>query len=142
MSFDIVKSHEKEMQLVEDKIIAFNNNQVPFTQDKDFIDLNFHVKDENNVVIAGINSLMYCWGMLYINVLFVDDNHRGQQLGSLLLNKVEVEARSMGASPSHLDTFDWQAKDFYLKHGYEVFDILENCPAEHKRYYMKKVLEE
>ena len=40
----------------------------------------------------------------------------------------------------HLDTFDFQAKDFYLKHGYEVFGVLDDCPKGHKRYYMKKVL--
>ena len=70
----------------------------------------------------------------------VDERHRGQQLGSLLLRKVEAEAKSMGASLSRLDTFDWQAKDFYLKQGYEVFGILEGCPEGHKRYYLKKVL--
>jgi len=37
-----------------------------------------------------------------------------------------------------LDTFDFQAKDFYTKQGYEVFGILDNCPEGHKRYYMKK----
>jgi hypothetical protein len=42
---------------------------------------------------------------------------------------------------SHLDTFDWQTKEFYLKHGYEVFGVLDDCPPGHKRYYMKKVLE-
>ncbi|MBV1820626.1 hypothetical protein [Anaerosalibacter bizertensis] len=38
----------------------------------------------------------------------------------------------------HLDTFDFQAKDFYIKHGYEVFGILDDCPSGHKMYYMKK----
>ena len=140
MNFDIAISNEKETQFVDDKIVAFNRSHAPFTQDNDFVSLNFHIKNENGLVIAGINSLMYCWGMLYIDVLFVDERHRGQQLGSLLLRKVEAEAKSMGASLSHLDTFDWQAKDFYLKQGYEVFGILEGCPEGHKRYYLKKVL--
>lgn len=87
MSWDIAVSNEKEMQFVEDKIISFNSNQVPFTQEKDFIDLNFHVKNENGMVIAGINSLMYCWGMLYINVLFVEESHRGQHLGVTWSNR-------------------------------------------------------
>lgn len=39
----------------------------------------------------------------------------------------------------HLDTFDFQAKDFYMKHEYEIFGILDDCPIEHKRYYMKKL---
>jgi GNAT superfamily N-acetyltransferase len=83
---------------------------------------------------------MYCWGMLYVDVLFVEKNHRGEQLGSLLLNKVEAEAKAIGVSLSHLDTFDWQAKEFYLKHGYEVFGVLDDCPKGHKRYYLKKNL--
>ena len=37
-----------------------------------------------------------------------------------------------------LKTFDFQAKEFYLKHGYEVFGVLEDCPADHQRYYLKK----
>ena len=140
MSFDITISNEKETQFVDDKIVAFNRSHTPFTQDSDFISLNFHIKDKDGFVIAGINSLMYCWGMLYIDVLFVEESHRGGQLGSLLLRKVEAEAKSMGASLSHLDTFDWQAKDFYLKAGYEIFGVLDACPPGHKRYYMKKIL--
>lgn len=140
MSWDIAISSEEETQFVDDKIVAFNRSHVPFTQDNNFVSFNFHIKDDKGVVIAGINSLMYCWGMVYIDVLVVDQNYQGQHLGSRLLNKVESEAKAMGASLSHLDTFDWQAKDFYLKHGYEIFGILEACPPGHKRYYMKKVL--
>jgi ADP-ribose pyrophosphatase YjhB (NUDIX family) len=39
-----------------------------------------------------------------------------------------------------LDTFDFQAKDFYLKHGYDIFGVLGNCPPGHERYYMRKNL--
>ena len=45
-----------------------------------------------------------------------------------------------GAKLIHLDTFDFQAKEFYEKQGYIVFGILENCPEKHYRYYLKKVL--
>lgn len=31
-----------------------------------------------------------------------------------------------------------QAKDFYMKHGYELFGTLEDCPEGHCRYYLKK----
>tara|TARA_R110002126_G_C10139125_1_gene470445 strand:+ start:35 stop:457 length:423 start_codon:yes stop_codon:yes gene_type:complete len=140
MNLDISISNEKETQFVGDKIVTFNRINAPFTQDNNFVSLNFHIKDYSGSVIAGINSLMYCWGMLHVGVLFVEESYRGQQLGSILLKKVEDEAKSMGASLSHLDTFDWQAKDFYLKAGYEIFGVLEACPPGHKRYYMKKIL--
>ncbi|HXH54268.1 MAG TPA: GNAT family N-acetyltransferase [Gammaproteobacteria bacterium] len=83
---------------------------------------------------------MHCWEMLYIDVLFVDKDYRGPQFGSLLLSKVESEAKPMEASLSHLDTFDWQAKDFYLKTGDEIFGTLDACSPRYKRYYMKKAL--
>ena len=140
MSFDITISNEKEAQLIDDQIVAFNKSRVPFKQDRDFVSLNFHIKNDSGSVIGGINSLMYCWGLLYIDVLFVEEDYRNRQFGSLLLHKVESEAKSMGASLSHLDTFDWQAKDFYLKAGYEIFGVLDECPLGHKRYYMKKIL--
>lgn len=59
-----------------------------------------------------------------------------------MLNKIEEEAKEAGVELIHLDTFDFQAKEFYLKHGYEVFGTLENCPLDHKRYYMKKNLKD
>ena len=140
MNWDIVISNEEETQLVDDKIVAFNKSHVPFTQDNNFFSLNFNIKDESGSVIAGINALMYCWGMLYIDVLFINESHRGQQLGSHLLNHVENQAKAMGATLSHLDTFDWQAKAFYLKHGYAIFGELHDCPPGHNRYYLKKNL--
>lgn len=76
---------------------------------------------------------------LYISVLFVDEKHRKQGLGHILLEAMEQEAKSLDIKLIHLNTFDFQAKDFYLKHGYEVFGVLDDCPQGHKRYYMKKV---
>lgn len=64
----------------------------------------------------------------------------GLDFGSLLLARVEENAKECGAHLVHLDTFDVQAKDFHLKNGYEVFGVLDDCPKGHKSYYVKKVL--
>lgn len=60
--------------------------------------------------------------------------------GSILLNTVENEAKAMGGYLSILDTFDFQAKDFYLKHGYQIYAELDNYPPGHKSFSMKKSL--
>ena len=65
---------------------------------------------------------------------------RGEGLGTLLLEEVERVAKENGSHLIHLDTFDFQAKDFYLNHGYSVFGELEDCPKGHTRYFMSKVL--
>ncbi len=102
--------------------------------------MNFVIKDENDTIIAGINAVLYCWQILYIDVLFVEEQHRGKQFGTALLTKVENEAKKLGAKLSHLDTFDWQSKEFYEKAGYTICGELKDCPVGHTRYYLKKNL--
>lgn len=134
-----ISSTPEDVEFVDNKIFEFNKMQVALTQKETPILKNYVIK-EHGEIIAGINACVYHWGILYIDVLFVDVAHRGQGFGSRLLIHVENEARLIGATLVHLDTFDFQAKDFYLKHGYEIFGILEDCPPNHKRYYLKKVL--
>ncbi len=118
----------------------FNGRQLSFSGDVEILK-NYIVKD-NGTIIAGIRSVFYLGECLVINVLFVDENYRHKGLGGALLQKVENEAKGAGAKMVHLDTFDFQAKDFYLKHGYKIFGVLEDCPMGHKRYYLKKNLQE
>ncbi len=140
MDINILKSTEEESILIDDKIISFNIKKVPHTQSENLIPLNFNVKNKEGVMIAGINAFLYGWKILYIDVLFVDEEYRYQKIGSVLLKKIEQYAKAEGAKLVHLDTFDFQAKDFYLKQGYEIFGVLDDCPENHKRYYLKKKL--
>ena len=139
MTREITPATDEEALLINDKIVAFNNSKVPFSQEQEPIIQNYVIKDGSKV-IAGINAMIYHWGILYVDMLFVDEEYRGQDLGSQLLNKVELEAKAIGATLVHLDTFDFQAKDFYLKAGYEIFGVLDDCPKGHQRYYLSKKL--
>ncbi|MDA9271967.1 GNAT family N-acetyltransferase [bacterium] len=139
MSWNIIKSTEEEIEFIDNTLGDYNKTQVQYIPQMDFLPLNFHIKDEAGRIIAGINALS-CWQMLDISELYVDENYRGKGLGTLLINKIEDEARGLGSIMSHTDTFDWQAKDFYLKCGYEIFGVLENCPIGHKRFFLKKCL--
>ncbi len=131
---------QADISFLRAEILAFNNRHVPFVSEQ-LIAKDYVVK-ENGIVIAGIKGMIYHWNILYIDVLFVAESHRGKNLASRLLYQVEWEAKAVGATLSHLDTFDFQAKDFYLKQGYEVFGVLEDCPPGHQRFYLKKDLRE
>jgi GNAT superfamily N-acetyltransferase len=135
---NICESTIEERKLVDSKLIDFNKENVPFQQSQDWIDLSYVLKGDTGQIIAGINATLYCWNIMYVDILYVDYSHRGQGYGRLLLDKTESKAQSLGGYMSHLDTFDWQAKEFYEHLGYTVFGILENCPPGHDRYYMKK----
>ncbi|WP_323738748.1 hypothetical protein [Candidatus Trichorickettsia mobilis] len=54
----VLKSYE--VDAIENKITAYNNSQAPFIQEQPFVNLNFCIKDDNGVIIAGITSVMYC----------------------------------------------------------------------------------
>ncbi|WP_032121151.1 GNAT family N-acetyltransferase [Clostridium amazonitimonense] len=137
-NFVIEESTREGCQVVDNGIVEYNYSKVPFTQEPRFLPINRVIKSLEGDIIAGINSVLYCWNCLYIDVLWVKEDCRKDGYGSILLNEVEKIAKEKGCKLVHLDTFDFQAKDFYLKHGYEVFGVLDDCPSEHKRYYMKK----
>lgn len=141
VDWQIEQSAEEQQAEVLNKLSQFNRNALEITADKlSSLALNYHVKD-NKKIIAGINANLYFMqSVLHIDHLFVEAEYRGQRLGVRLLQKVENLAREKGVKLSHLDTYDFQAKDFYIKQGYEIFGVLEGYPPNHKRYFLKKDL--
>jgi GNAT superfamily N-acetyltransferase len=76
-----------------------------------------NAKDEGNNLLGGFRGeIHFHW--LFINVLFVEERERGKGLGARLLSEGEARAKAKGALRSRLETFEWQAPAFYLKHGY------------------------
>jgi ribosomal protein S18 acetylase RimI-like enzyme len=131
----IISATDEEANFIDEQIEVFN--QLNIKQDRLVARKNYIIKD-NQKIIAGINAIIYHFCM-YIDVLWVDGQYRASGLGSKLLLKAEQDTKEMEITLIHLDTFDFQAKDFYIKHGFQVFGILEDCPAAgHKRYYMQK----
>lgn len=99
------------------------------------------ITDESGNIIAGCVAYVYQWGCLYVDDLWVDERYRRQELGSNLLRTVEETGRKRGCYLSYLDTGDFQAKPFYLKHGYTVFGTVKGNPAGHEDYVLFKRLD-
>ncbi|WP_040213949.1 GNAT family N-acetyltransferase [Clostridium polynesiense] len=139
-NFTFAKSTKEEIDEIENELVEFNNSKVPFTQKESFISMSRTMKDEKGNIVAGLSAVLYCWNCLYIDMLVVKKEFRGKGHGAQLLKEVEKQAKEQGCYLIHLDTFDFQAKDFYIKQGYEIFGVLEDCPKEHKRYFLKKLI--
>lgn len=73
-------------------------------------------------------------------MLWVSEELRGQGYGSKLLNEAENIVLNKGCKLIHLDTWNFQAPEFYKKHGFKVFGILEGFAEGTKRYFLKKEL--
>ncbi|HJP84466.1 MAG TPA: GNAT family N-acetyltransferase [Gemmatimonadaceae bacterium] len=80
------------------------------------------------------------WRWLYVAKLWVDERARGRGVGTRLLTAAEDLARSRGCIGASLDTFEYQARPFYEKLGYEVFGTLDGYPPGYRQFYLRKRL--
>lgn len=138
INYSIVKSTKKNKKDIDDAMLEFNKRMGNLTQESIILDLNYVVKDTNGNILAGINADMYFWNILFIDTLWVDEKFRHKGIGSELFKKVENEAKKHNCHLIHLYTFDYQAKDFYLKMDFEIFGVLEDSASGRKIFYLKK----
>ncbi len=89
--------------------------------------------------IGGVRGSVY-WDWLDIRYFWIDERLRGQGHGSAMLAELERLAREDGARRARLSTFSFQAKDFYLRHGYGIVGELTDFPPGESLYWMRKEL--
>lgn len=99
----------------------------------------FVLRDPEGQVVGGLVGETH-WDWFYISLLIIPEALRGHGYGHALLTAAEDEARQRGAKHAYLDTFSFQAPEFYERHGYEVFGELPDFPVGHIRYYLRKEL--
>ncbi|MBP3997934.1 MULTISPECIES: N-acetyltransferase [Pseudomonas] len=97
------------------------------------------VRDDNDAILGGLyGHTFYRW--LFIELLAVPEQGRGQGIGSKLMNMVEEFAREKDCVGIWLDTFDFQAPGFYKKLGYSECGEIVDYPLGHKRHFFQKRL--
>ncbi|MEZ4731217.1 MAG: GNAT family N-acetyltransferase [Caldilineaceae bacterium] len=90
-------------------------------------------------VVAGLlGKLLRGW--LQVDMLWVAESLRGRGYGAGLMQRAEAIAIDEGCRSVHLETYSFQAPDFYKKLGYEVFGALEEYPPGETKYYFRKQL--
>ena len=95
--------------------------------------------DNAGAIVGGLwGSTGYTW--LYVELLVVPETQRGSGIGTRLLAMAESEARERGCTSAWLDTFEFQARGFYERLGYECFGKLKEYPPGFARFFMRKNL--
>jgi len=88
-------------------------------------------------IIGGLYAVdEYNW--LFIKYLVVPEALRGQGFGTRLMAEAERVARERNCVGIFLDTYDFQAKPFYLKFGFEQFGELEGDAQTPRRFFLKR----
>src|SRR3954467_1176268 len=102
-------------------LMAFNESQAGPVQIQRVA---VFLRDADRAIQGGLVGFL-AWKWLSIEWLWVGDALRGQGHGSALLREAESLARAAGCVAVKLDTYEFQAKPFYEKHGYVVFGVLD-----------------
>jgi GNAT superfamily N-acetyltransferase len=127
----------EERALIEAALRAYNTRAAP---PANYLPLHITLKDCAGAVIGGlVGHSSYEW--LFISVLIVPVDFRGQGLGRELMEQAEQIARARKLTGIWLDTFDFQARPFYEKLGFTVFGQLKDHPRGISQYWLQKRLD-
>ena len=107
----------------------------------DFEEISLLCRDGDGDVMGGVLGHRFGRGV-FVEILWVREKDRGKGCGSRLLAELEKIARAGGGRVVQLDTFDFQAPDFYRRRGYEPVGQVRDTPMPgHTKYFFQKRLE-
>jgi len=98
------------------------------------------LRDDAGMIVGGLIGELK-WEWLHIDLLWIDDSHRGKGHGEALVAMAENAARDHGARGVYLSTMSLQAPDFYPKLGYRQCGLMDDYPvAGHRIHHFAKAL--
>ena len=128
---------QNDIEIISESLFQYNCREVGVN---DYKQIAFFLKNEKEIIVGGIIGWTR-WGMAHIDNLWIEEMHRGKGYGLQLLKCAEAVALERGCTFVDLDTFDFQAPIFYLKHGYREMFVLDGFGNGNKKYFMKKNLQ-
>lgn len=125
---------------IREKLKGYNVKHLT-EKDKAFMDEEFcfKVKDEKGTILGGITGSTKMQS-LNIQFLWVDERIRGLGYGKHLMKMAEDFAQKKNCRLVKVDTFSFQAPEFYKSLGYEVYGIIEDFPEGYNHYFLMKKL--
>ncbi len=118
-------------------LLKFNQETVGDAQGLPFALI---VRDGTSPEVLGGLWALSLWGSFYIGLVVTPEDARGQGLGSDMLARAEAEARARGCRQMWLDTYAFQARAFYERHGFSVFGQIDGPAPMFPRWFMQKAL--
>jgi ribosomal protein S18 acetylase RimI-like enzyme len=124
-----------ERQAISQGLDAYNAAATGY---HDAQDLAFVAQDGGELV-GGLVG--YSWGgICEVMWLWIADGHRRHGLGGRLIEAAVAEAAARGCAYVQLATYDFQAPDFYRRHGFEMIAEIPEKPLGHVEYVMRRLL--
>lgn len=124
---------DQDEQFVIDSLWQHNSK----FDDVDITPLFLTLRDDENQIFGGLVARTW-WQGLEIQYLWISEQERGKGKGKELMLKAEEVAKARGCQMAYVDTFNFQAKGFYEKLGYQAYGSMDGYLGKHTRYYLKK----
>ena len=100
----------------------------------------YAVDDAGELLGGCVGNTEDAWHWLTIDTMWVRPTQRGGGLGRELLTAVEDQARERGCRWAKLNTWEFQAPDFYARCGYVTYGREVDYPPGHVNHLMRKTL--
>lgn len=116
---------QNDLDFIRDGIRAYNRMHLP---DGDVNAIGCFARNDEGKVIGGLTGEMFN-NTVFVEYLWVDPEARTSGLGSKLISLLEEQVKPHGVTRLYLDTYSFQALDFYLKLGFEKVGQYSGYPA-------------
>jgi 8-oxo-dGTP pyrophosphatase MutT (NUDIX family)/GNAT superfamily N-acetyltransferase len=110
-----------------------------FLGETGFSRVGIFVRDERGEIMAGLVGSTYA-GSLFVADLWVHADLRRRGIGRELLVLAERRAVELGCHSVRLDTFSFQAPEYYPRFGYRLYGALD-YPPHNRRCFLWKPLQ-
>lgn len=109
------------------------------THRRDWRALAVMVRDPDTNELAGGILGRTSLGLFFLDLFYLPEHLRGAGTGSAILRAAEEEAARRGCRAATLVTVNFQAPEFYARHGWEEFGRIQTAP-DVARIFMRKTL--
>lgn len=125
-------------RLIDDRLGQYNAEHAGYWDSRPLAVL---VRDPASHDVVGGILARTSLGLLFVDLVFLPESLRGQQIGTRMLRLVEEEAVRRGCCTAVLYTINFQAPEFYERHGWREFGRIPCDPPGTSRVFMTKDLD-
>lgn len=131
------KIDQKSYDRIVELLIEYNLSKTQEFRNEINKPIEIIARNEQDEIIGGLYGRSI-WGTLEIKTFVVKPEYRNEGIGRKLIIEAEREAKNRNCRFISLDTFSFQAPEFYEKLGFEKIGTETDFPKGFEKYYYRK----
>ncbi len=121
------KYNQQNCKYIKDNSSYAHNNKI----NGDFI-----IYDNNKIIGGALGHII--WGWYHLTDFYISEEYRNKGVGTQVIQKIEEFAMRNKALGVRINSWSFQAPEFYKRLGYIEWGKFEDCPPGTVHYYLYK----